>query len=90
MTLPAVSQCRSCGASIRWVVSTKGNRMPIDASPHPNGNLYLTKRALDGQWCASAIGQESLEAARSMGRAYISHHATCPQAQQWRRKEGRK
>lgn len=88
MDLPPVSQCRSCGASIRWVVSVKGARMPIDAEPDANGNLYLATRAVDGAWCASVTTGRQMHYLRSIGRAYVSHHATCPQALQWRRKEG--
>jgi hypothetical protein len=31
--------CRSCGAPIRWVVTEKGKRIPLDRDPQPDGNI---------------------------------------------------
>ena len=45
---PRPSKCRSCGATIFWVETKNGKKMPINA---------------DG----------------------VSHFATCPQAETWRR-----
>ena len=66
------SNCRSCGAEIRWVLTTAGRRMPVDAEPHlvmvSTGETLLT----DGPLVKPAYG-------------YTSHFATCPHAAQHRR-----
>ena len=80
--------CRSCGARIVWVVSSRGKPMPIDAEPSANGNLFLSHPIVPGQSVARVVTGRTREALRACGEAFISHHATCPQARQWRRKNG--
>jgi len=86
MDLPPVTQCRSCSALIRWVVSENGVHMPIDAAPSDNGNLYLYKADVGGRCCAQVMVGRKRDDLRRIGRLYISHHATCPQGREWRRK----
>lgn len=38
-----MSQCRSCGAEIMWVVTSKGKRMPIDFDEDLK-HLYVDKQ----------------------------------------------
>ena len=33
--------CRSCFATIEWVVTTSGSRMPLDLEDDPNGNVIV-------------------------------------------------
>lgn len=69
--------CRSCQRPIIWVVVAKtGGRMPLDATPTPDGQVVL-----DGpQGTARALKKgEAYD-----GLRYTSHHATCPDGPAWR------
>lgn len=65
--MPSVAKCRSCGASIKWVLTEKGKWMPLDAEPVEGGNIAVLN---DGSYVSSDPG----------GMRYLSHFATCPQA----------
>jgi hypothetical protein len=70
--------CRSCGAAIIWTRTEADKRMPIDTEPVDRGNLIL-KRGHGGQYWA-------IVAADDTGPPrYVSHFATCPDADQHRR-----
>jgi hypothetical protein len=75
-------ECRSCRQPIWWVVTTGGSVMPLDARPHDEGNIEMT-RVEDG-WRAEVLAQvESLfDVQRPRWR---SHFTSCPQAAGWRR-----
>jgi hypothetical protein len=65
--------CRSCGASIFWVVMPSGKRMPVDTVPSPRGTVVL-----DGNGCGHVD--------TGPGRAkFTSHFATCIHASKHRR-----
>jgi hypothetical protein len=34
-----VDHCAQCLAAIRWAITERGRRQPIDAQPNPEGNL---------------------------------------------------
>lgn len=75
-------RCRSCDAPIRWVVSaSSGKRMPINHDPDPAGNLVLEA---GGRVRSSPTPAEPDGLVR-----YLSHHATCPQAAEWRARNRR-
>jgi hypothetical protein len=85
--------CRSCGAEVFFTPSAAtGRRMILDAEPTPTGYIALvqpTKGKSAGTFAAVLTG-EALETARAAGEPlYTSHHATCPQADQWRRRRAR-
>lgn len=69
--------CRSCKKAVIWVVVAKtGRRMPVDATPTPDGPV-----ALDGpQGSARALRPEE----EYSGLRYTPHHATCPEGPGWR------
>ncbi len=75
--------CRSCGASIVWVVTEHGKKMPIDAQPlaWPDGNLEL-----------STVGAEVrvrvVKERTPDGNMYRSHFASCKSAAQHRKPKG--
>jgi hypothetical protein len=66
-----MSACRSCGADILWIETEIGKAMPIDATPEKR----IILRPVGG---TSRVGK--------VVDTYISHFATCPEADQHRRK----
>ena len=79
-------QCRGCGAPIVWIRTTGGKSMPCDAEPV----LYRKKaRAAgkiitpNGMVLSCELGVAPCEAD---GAGYVSHFATCPAAEKFRRK----
>ena len=71
-----MSSCSSCGAPIVWAVTPSGHRMPLDADPVPAGNLVF-----DGELARHAELDDDPAGAR-----WVSHFATCPESDQWRRR----
>lgn len=69
------SNCGSCGAPIVWVLTQNRKRMPMDAEPvkMPPGQYKLASRD-DGTIDAYLVN-----------RVWISHFATCPNADQHRK-----
>lgn len=80
-----VSACRSCGAPIRWALTERGRRIPLDPEPYtgpePSGLFRLDGRVPT----AIAVPPGALEA----GPVYRSHFATCPNAALHRRNDDR-
>jgi hypothetical protein len=77
-----VDACRSCGAPIRWVVTTSGKRMPLDPAPHVNGNVVpLRDRLEKGRDPIAMV----LPHPPTDQPAWLSHFATCANATQHRR-----
>ena len=72
-------ECRSCGAFIKWAVTEKGKRIPLDPIPRDIGNIVLV-RAADGRKVAR------IEQPHTGRPAYVSHFATCPEAERHRKK----
>lgn len=84
--------CESCGTSIVFAISLKRLRgadrvrvMPVDVAPTPGGNVRLT---VDGRRIMAYV----IPKAQTRDRAdlHMSHFATCPQADQWRSKGGKR
>jgi len=88
-----VAECKSCRRSIYWVRTTSGAKMPIDAIGSPTGNIVIVQTFAPVNAAADAYG--NLKTAevfnpndprhRNLQR-YTSHFATCPAADQHRRK----
>jgi hypothetical protein len=76
-----VTRCQSCAARIVWAVTERGKRMPVDAEPHPAGNITLLPLP-DGGATAHVLGK--FESAGGAPR-HRSHFVTCPQSSDWRR-----
>ena len=66
-----MSRCRSCGAQVTWAKTELGKSMPIERVA-ADGNL--TFDAANGTVRSDPEG------------VWISHFATCAQADEWRRK----
>ena len=76
------STCRACGARILWLKTTKGKNIPCDPGVirfHAAGGpeTFVT---VDGK---VERGQRQKDGA---AWGYISHFATCPQADRFRKK----
>lgn len=83
-----ITTCRSCGASIAFVLTTGGKRMPIDVEPSDKGTLFVFAPLPTVALSAESVTarSERAELARTQGRErYVSHFATCPQAAQHRK-----
>ena len=78
------TKCSSCPAIVIWAETEKGKRMPVDAKPVPNGNIYLVHR---GQRKAPLAVHAKFD--RIDGQKipkYRAHFASCPNASRHRRR----
>lgn len=80
-----MAQCNSCGAEIVWAVTSgKGKAMPIDAEPNPDGNVELLPPKQGTRAPVAVVhAQPPLAPEHPI---HMPHHATCPQAAEWRRR----
>jgi hypothetical protein len=60
--------------------------MPIDVRPDPEGTIRL-ESSFEGMLALVLTGAELIAARRDHEQLYISHFATCPQADRFRRKK---
>lgn len=80
-----MAECRSCGAAILWARTERDKPIPLDAEPDPAGRIVFvsgdTVRVLrkDEEPPSHALVPRK-------GQRYTSHFATCPNAEQHRRK----
>lgn len=72
----SMGRCKSCGAEIEWVRTTKGNNMPLDPIPVAGGNIEML---INGR---AQVVEPDEDKIRS-----VSHFATCPEAQSHRRRK---
>ena len=79
-----MSKCRSCGAEIKWIKTFSGKSMPVDNHPiyfsEGGSGIFVT----DGG--AVIHGTECPKNQANARVGYISHFATCPNADQHRRR----
>ena len=82
-----MSKCKSCGAEIDWIVMKSGRRMPVDPEPvhfsidKINHSGDITLITADGM---AVTGFKDMSS-RLIG--YLSHFATCPNADKHRRRK---
>jgi len=69
-----VSLCRSCGARIVWGQTNRGKRIPIDLDSIPGAEPF------------SAENASRPPAVRFDPLVHTTHFATCPQADEHRRR----
>lgn len=77
-------RCRSCRAPILWTVVNGDRRMPVEVDPADDGNVRvdLDRHTASGAHPATVLGP--LEREIEDGPLYLSHFATCPDADEWR------
>ena len=68
-----MATCKGCGAEILWLKTMTGKTMPVDIPPEKRIVIIYDR----------VIGEERGEVKDS----YVSHFATCPQADAFRKKE---
>jgi len=78
------SECRSCKAPAVWA-HTETGAMMVDYEPSSSGNIELTYER--GRWRARVLAKAELELLAGEGLVLrTSHFATCPNADQHRRR----
>ena len=82
----APTVCESCKAPTRWAETDSGNWMMVDPQPSERGNLRLRDRGTEPPG-VSRLGTREAQLARHAGEdLYISHFATCTNADKHRRR----
>lgn len=75
--------CRACHAEIVFAGTVNGRAMPVDLLPEPGGNVRLLDR--DGLAIAEVLGPLEQQIAEDAGEhLHWPHHATCPNADEFR------
>jgi len=75
-----MTDCKSCGAPIRWAKTIKGRPIPLDPDPSPRGNIVLSDEGT-----ALVYNSPGAIAPRYTDDPhYLSHFATCPNAESHR------
>jgi hypothetical protein len=72
---PKRTTCRGCSTNIVFIRTDQGRVMPIDAEPHPAGDVRIDTMT-SGSLVAHVMTTEEIY--QHPGRRYISHFATCP------------
>ncbi len=79
--------CRSCGKPMLWLKNAKektGKSNPIDAEPNAEkGNMLVD---LKNETYQVLTSEDLAKAKRGNMKLYSSHFATCPDANNFRRK----
>lgn len=73
-----MSTCRSCGAEILWARTSGGKRVPLDAKPE-------RRYAVVGYNLPLEEAPSSDAPVVALTDTYVTHFATCPDADSWRR-----
>jgi len=75
---------QGCGATIRWVITIAGRRMPINPDPHPDGTIIreVTPEGIR----ARVLTGDQLPAQQT---AWQPHWVTCPDSPQFRDRKAR-
>lgn len=79
-----MSQCKACGVTLTWIMMKSGKAMPCNPGLRyyraaPAGNAKIVTP--DGR----VLSAELCDKADADGMGYISHYATCPGAERFRR-----
>lgn len=83
-----IRYCNSCGAPIRWAETLSGAKMPVDAEPHPEGNLIACPSV--GPNVVAVYKREELRLlaqAHPNAERWRSHFASCPDAAKHRKEK---
>lgn len=74
--------CRSCRAPVTWAITDLGNRIPLDLTPVADGNIVV----IGHQAGTTVVRVVTIDEPAPAGAPrYVSHFATCPNADAHRR-----
>lgn len=76
-----VSTCKSCGAPMRWVVTQKKKRMPIDDNPHAEGRFVI-----DDEHSTTPNVRFLKQGEEYEGDRFTSHFETCDAPERFSKK----
>jgi hypothetical protein len=81
-----IAQCRSCGKRILFIRTKSGKNMPVDTTfvnykNNPGGKDRIVLPSGDVIACDANVDAKDAD-----GYGYISHFATCPNANKHRRR----
>ncbi len=84
----AEAKCSKCGALILWVTMVRdgkpGSKMPLDAVPTKDGTIERKRGNHSAIWYGRVVPRtERMMTGRAL--LYVSHFATCPNAEEFRR-----
>lgn len=80
-------RCTSCSAPVEWALTHNFKRMPIDAAPAPDPTNLIAWRDTDGEIHVRDRDGIGATDAPSDARYATSHFATCPNADQFRKRK---
>ena len=80
-----VGTCRGCGAPIIWIKTASGKAMPCDAKPVMYWRDVCGPERIVTKDGHVVTGRLMGDALSPTGTGYISHFATCPAADRFRR-----
>lgn len=75
-----MAECRSCGATITWLTTPEGRKMPANADPSPRGTIVV-----DDATNTMRFARATDEVPEGWTR-YVPHWATCPDYRSWKKK----
>ena len=77
------SKCKTCGALILWVTMVPtGKPCPLNAVPKASGNIERKPgRTNPDKFYGRVVPRDER---RLLGKLYITHFASCKQADMWR------
>lgn len=75
----SASNCRGCGAPIRWVTTQNGKKHPVDWEPGGEG----ANITVDSDEVMTVLGPLELQVYE--GVLFTSHFKTCPEADRFRK-----
>lgn len=81
----AATRCRGCWATITFCTTDHGVAQPVNTAPDSTGNLIVTYDPVRVV-LRSRVDQALLEPPGAPDERYMPHHATCPAADQYRRR----
>jgi hypothetical protein len=80
-------ECSGCKAFMLWALTPSGAKAPIDYRPAESGNVLLLQPSGFGELLAVTLSGDGLQRARQRGMDLrTNHYATCPEAEQFRRR----
>lgn len=89
-----LKKCRGCGREIRWMRTTAGHAMPVDAEPvwirlESGGDTFVRRDGaiVFGKKIGDAYDDDDPDT--NLLEVYESHFATCPAGGQFRNRKPR-